>query len=120
MDGASLNDLDLIKDLDLHNRDLEAVYLNENAVKVSSSPRAAQVRKEGINLLEALKKSLNAPQKELTRKVDSSGVNNTIESQGSFEEEDSDEENQKKSREQGGHSEDRLDTPRPSMGTLET
>lgn len=37
---------------------LDAVYLQDGAMQVSSTPRAQEVRAEGLKLLEALQKNL--------------------------------------------------------------
>lgn len=42
----------------LHGMVLDAVYLQDGAMQVSSTPRAQEVRAEGLKLLEALQKNL--------------------------------------------------------------
>ena len=58
---------------------LDAVYLQDGAMQVSSTPRAQEVRAEGLKLLEALQKNLKLKSSEVTEKL-SVGRNDTIES----------------------------------------
>ena len=114
LNGEALNDKDYLRDLDLANKSLEAIYL-QDSMQVSSSPRAAMVKADGKKLLDALQKQLKLIPRDDTPSKLCADTNSTIESQGSAEDE-SDEEN-RRTTEQGGSN---ADTPRPSLAPLET